>query len=56
MSCGVAVASVGVNAPGELLRAADEAQYLEKRRRRGATDDELLEPGGRGGRRARRDR
>lgn len=56
MSCGVAVASVGINTPGELLRAADEAQYLEKRSRRGATDDEIFEPGGRGGRRARRDR
>ena len=56
MSCGVAVSSIGVNAPGELLRAADEAQYLQKRGRRGTTDDDLLDLGGRGGRRARRDR
>ena len=58
MSCGVAVASIGVNAPGELLRAADEAQYLQKRGRSG-TDEELLEASGlssRSGRRARRDR
>ena len=55
MSCGVAVAILGVNTPGELLRAADDVQYLEKRSRRGAADGELLEIGGRGGRRARRD-
>lgn len=57
MSCGVAVASIGVNAPGELLRAADEAQYLQKRgRRRDGDDDELTGAGRAGGRRARRDR
>ncbi len=55
MSCGVAVASIGVNAPGELLRAADEAQYLQKRGRRGATDEELIDLVGGSGRRARRD-
>jgi diguanylate cyclase (GGDEF)-like protein len=55
MSCGVAVAAIGINAPGDLLRAADEAQYLQKRGRRGGPDD--AEAGGRhGGRRARRDR
>ncbi len=52
MSCGVAVAAIGINAPGELLRAADEAQYLQKRGRRGDATDLA----GRGGRRARRDR
>lgn len=56
MSCGVAVASIGVNAPGELLRAADEAQYLQKRTRRGGDEsDEFVPAGARGGRRARRD-
>jgi diguanylate cyclase (GGDEF)-like protein len=63
MSCGLAVAAIGINAPGELLRAADEAQYLQKRGRRGRLDDtadttDAAGPdfGGRGGRRARRDR
>lgn len=64
MSCGVAVASIGVNTPGELLRAADEAQYLQKRSRRGDGEEDLAGVGrggagagaAAGGRRARRDR
>jgi diguanylate cyclase (GGDEF)-like protein len=35
MSCGVAVATVDMHTPGDLLRAADQAQYLQKRDRRG---------------------
>jgi diguanylate cyclase (GGDEF)-like protein len=35
LSCGVALASADVATPGDLLRAADEMQYEEKRRRKG---------------------
>jgi diguanylate cyclase (GGDEF)-like protein len=35
LSCGVALATADVHNRGELLRAADEAQYEEKRRRKG---------------------
>ncbi|HEX7094938.1 MAG TPA: diguanylate cyclase [Acidimicrobiales bacterium] len=37
MSCGVAVATIDMNTPADLLRAADEAQYEQKRKRRGIT-------------------
>ena len=35
LSYGVAIATIEMNTPGDLLRAADEAQYLQKRIRRG---------------------
>jgi len=35
LSCGVALASPDIATPGDLLRAADEMQYEEKRRRKG---------------------
>lgn len=35
LSCGVALASADITTPGDLLRAADEMQYEEKRRRKG---------------------
>jgi diguanylate cyclase (GGDEF)-like protein len=35
MSCGVAVAGIEMHTPADLLRAADEAQYQQKRKRRG---------------------
>jgi len=35
LSCGVALASPDMLTPGDLLRAADEMQYEEKRRRKG---------------------
>ncbi|HEV8296442.1 MAG TPA: GGDEF domain-containing protein, partial [Acidimicrobiales bacterium] len=35
MSCGIAIATINMHTPGDLLRAADEAQYLQKRQRRG---------------------
>ncbi|GEM_PF-1357681 len=41
LSCGIALASADITTPGDLLRSADEAQYAEKRRRKGlasATD------------------
>jgi diguanylate cyclase (GGDEF)-like protein len=53
MSCGVALATIEMHTPADLLRAADEAQYQQKRLRRGRT--EPVEPGERAGRRARRD-
>lgn len=34
MSCGVAIATIEMHTPADLLRAADEAQYEQKRRRR----------------------
>lgn len=51
MSCGVAIATLEIAAPGDLLRAADTAQYQQKRLRR-SDDDGSTRPG----RRARRDR
>ena len=55
LSCGVALATSDIPTPGELLRAADEAQYEEKRRRKGLPPlDELPEDFDR--RRARRHR
>jgi diguanylate cyclase (GGDEF)-like protein len=59
ISCGVALLRPTMAAPGELLRTADVAQYEEKRRRQQlglAPERPLTPPGGRGGRRARRDR
>ncbi len=60
ISCGVALLTPRMAAPGELLRAADVAQYEEKRRRQqlGLAPERPITPpgGGRGGRRARRDR
>ncbi|MEM7141884.1 MAG: diguanylate cyclase [Actinomycetota bacterium] len=35
LSCGVALATADMASPGDLLRAADEMQYEEKRRRKG---------------------
>jgi diguanylate cyclase (GGDEF)-like protein len=55
MSCGVAIATLDVHTPGDLLRAADEAQYEQKRVRR----PDLIPPEvvpARPRRRARRDR
>ena len=55
LSCGVALATSDILTPGELLRAADEAQYEEKRRRKGLPPlDELPDDFDR--RRARRHR
>jgi hypothetical protein len=34
MSCGVAFATIDMHTPADLLRAADEAQYQQKRLRR----------------------
>jgi len=42
LSCGVAHATVQTRTPGDLLRAADEAQYEEKRRRKGLPPLEQL--------------
>ncbi len=54
LSCGVAHASTEITTPGQLLRAADEAQYEQKRRRKGLPAlDELPADGDR--RRARRE-
>ncbi len=54
LSCGVALATPSITAPGQLLRAADEAQYEQKRKRKGLPAlEELPEVGDR--RRARRE-
>ena len=54
LSSGIAFATPDVASPGELLRAADEAQYEEKRRRKGLPPlDELSDLGDR--RRTRRE-
>jgi diguanylate cyclase (GGDEF)-like protein len=55
LSCGVAFARSAVETPSQLLRAADEAQYQEKRARKGLPPlpAGTIEPRGR---RARRDR
>ena len=42
LSCGVALATADMRTPGELLRAADEMQYEEKRRRKGLPPLELV--------------
>ena len=58
MSCGVAILNPAMRQPGELLRAADVAQYEEKRRRQDlglAPVRPISPPGRRAGRRARRD-
>jgi diguanylate cyclase (GGDEF)-like protein len=58
MSCGVAFATIEMHTPADLLRAADEAQYQQKRLRRGrpgAPEGEPLPPADRSRRRARRD-
>jgi diguanylate cyclase (GGDEF)-like protein len=57
MSCGVAVATIEMHTPADLLRAADEAQYQQKRLRRGegAAREEGVVGGDRARRRARRD-
>ena len=55
MSCGVAIATIDMHTPGDLLRAADEAQYEQKRRRRGDLDVSGGAPVDRRARRARRD-
>ena len=48
LSSGIAFATPDVTSPGELLRAADEAQYEEKRRRKGLPPlEELPEIGDR---------
>jgi len=54
LSSGIAFATTDLTSPGELLRAADEAQYEEKRRRKGLPPlDDLPDLGGR--RRTRRE-
>jgi diguanylate cyclase (GGDEF)-like protein len=58
MSCGIAIATIDMHTPADLLRAADEAQYQQKRLRRPGTPAEPGElPAGfeRARRRARRD-
>ncbi len=45
LSCGIAYASADITSPGDLLRTADEAQYEQKRRRRGLSSlDEHSSP------------
>jgi diguanylate cyclase (GGDEF)-like protein len=57
MSYGVAIATIEMNTPGDLLRAADDAQYRQKRLRRGeAVDVEAEVAAEPPRRRARRDR
>lgn len=53
LSSGIAFAGPDTNSPGDLLRAADEAQYEEKRRRKGLPAEDAL-PGLSDRRRARR--
>ena len=43
LSCGVAVATIDMQTPGELLRAADEQQYQEKRERKAERGEILPE-------------
>ncbi len=42
LSCGIAFATHDISSPGQLLRAADETQYEEKRRRKGLPRPEDL--------------
>lgn len=44
LSCGIALATSDVATPGDLLRAADEMQYEEKRRHKGLPPLEELPP------------
>jgi len=54
LSCGIALASPDLRTPGELLRSADEAQYEQKRIRKGLPSlDDLSDEGDR--RRTRRE-
>jgi hypothetical protein len=53
MSCGIAIATIDMHTPGDLLRAADEAQYAQKRQRRPAAPKPTVAEPAR--RRARRD-
>lgn len=43
LSCGVAVATISMSTPGDLLRAADQQQYEEKRARKAALGEFLPE-------------
>lgn len=47
LSCGIALVDDDVPTPGDLLRAADEAQYEEKRRRKGLPPIDQLPAGDR---------
>jgi diguanylate cyclase (GGDEF)-like protein len=53
VSCGIAIASPAIETPSQLLRAADVAQYEQKRARKGASRGDFESAGQR--RRARRD-
>ena len=53
VSCGIAIASSAIETPSQLLRAADVAQYEQKRARKGASRGDVELVGQR--RRARRD-
>src|SRR4029079_18816563 len=53
VSCGIAIADASIENPSQLLRAADVAQYEQKRARRGVSRSESESAGQR--RRARRD-
>jgi diguanylate cyclase (GGDEF)-like protein len=53
VSCGIAIADASIETPSQLLRAADVAQYEQKRSRKGPTRGDVAAVGQR--RRARRD-